>query len=79
MIIRYPDFVQRTLTVSADLQHVRILNGQEIVATHARSFDKGAQIENPGSMAALTEHKHHASQHRHTDRLHQRYRKAVNY
>jgi len=65
------DFVQRTLTVSADLQQVRILNGQEIVATHARSFDKGAQIENPDHIAALTEHKHHASQHRNTDRLHQ--------
>jgi len=65
------NFVQCTLTVLADLQQVRILNGQEIVATHVRSFDKGAQIENPGHIAALTEQKHRASQHRNTDRLHQ--------
>jgi len=65
------NFVQRTLTVSADLQQVRILDGQEIVATHARSFDKGAQIENPDHIAALTDQKHHARQHRNTDRLQQ--------
>jgi len=41
------------------------------VATHIRCFDKGAQIENPNHIAALAEHKHHASQHRNTDRLHQ--------
>jgi transposase len=63
--------VQRTLTIVADLKQVRILNGQELVATHIRSFDKGAQIENPNHIAALAEHKHHASQHRNTDRLHQ--------
>jgi hypothetical protein len=63
--------VQRTLTVVADLKQVRILNGQELVATHIRSFDKGAQIENPNHIAALAEHKRHASQHRNTDRLHQ--------
>ena len=63
--------VQRTLTVVADLKQVRILNGQELVATHIRCFDKGAQIENPNHIAALAEHKHHASQHRNTDRLHQ--------
>jgi len=65
------DYVQQTLTVLADLTQVRILNGQEVVATHIRSLDKGAQIENPNHIAALAEHKHHASQHRNTDRLHQ--------
>jgi len=50
---------------------VRLLNGQEVIATHSRSFDKGAQIENPGHVATLTEYKHHASQHRNTDRLSQ--------
>jgi transposase len=63
--------VQSTLTVCADLKQVRILNGQEVVATHLRSFDKGAQIENPNHIASLTEHKHRASQHRNTDRLQQ--------
>jgi hypothetical protein len=64
-------YVQSTLTVCADLKQVRLLNGQEVVATHIRSFDKGAQIENHEHIATLTEHKHHASQHRNTDRLQQ--------
>lgn len=63
------DYVQRTLTVSADLDQVRLLNGQEVIATHSRSFDRGAQIENPDHVATLAEYKHHASQHRNTDRL----------
>lgn len=65
------DYVQQTVTVLADLTQVRILSGQAVVATHGRSFDKGAQIEAPAHIAALTESKHHASQHRNTDRLHQ--------
>lgn len=63
------DYVRQTLTVLADLEQVRILNGQELVTTHVRSFDKGRQIENPIHIATLTEYKHHASQHRNTDRL----------
>lgn len=64
-------YVQSTLLVCADLKHVRILKGQEVVATHVRSFDKGAQIENPEHIATLTEYKHQANQHRNTDRLQQ--------
>jgi len=63
------DYVQRTLTVVSNLQEVRILNGQEILATHPRSFDKGQQIEITAHIDALLEHKHQASQHRGTDRL----------
>ena len=63
------DYVQRTLTVVSSLQEVRILNGQEVLAIHPRSFDKGQQIEIPAHIEALLEHKHHASQHRGTDRL----------
>jgi hypothetical protein len=48
---------------------VRILNGQEVLASHPRSFDKGLQIEIPAHIEALLEHKHQASQHRGTDRL----------
>jgi len=62
-------YVQRTLTVVSSLQEVRILNGQEVLATHPRSFDKGLQIEIPAHIEALLEHKHQASQHRGTDRL----------
>jgi hypothetical protein len=63
------DYVQRNLTVSADLQQVRILDGQAVLATHPRSFDKGAQIESPQHVEKLVEYKHQASQHRGTDRL----------
>jgi hypothetical protein len=63
------DYVQQTLTVAADLKQVRILNGQEVLATHPRSFDRGAQIEISAHIATLTEYKHQASQHRNTDRL----------
>ncbi len=62
-------YVQCNLTISADLQQVRILNGQEVLATHPRSFDRGLQIENPQHIQALVEQKHQASQHRNTDRL----------
>ena len=39
------------------------------IATHPRSFDRGAQIEIPEHVEKLTEYKHHASQHCNTDRL----------
>jgi transposase len=65
------NYVQQTVAVLADLTQVRILSGQAVVATHGRSFDKGAQIEDPVHIATLTESKHHASQHRNADRLHQ--------
>jgi transposase len=63
------DYVQRTLTVVADPQQVRILEGQTVVATHARSYDRGQCIENPAHIEALAERKHRASQQRGTDRL----------
>ena len=40
--------VRRTLTVLADADRLRIVDGQAIVATHRRSYDKGQQIEDPG-------------------------------
>lgn len=62
-------YVQRNLTVVANLYQVRILNGQEVLATHGRSFDKGRQIESPDHIQALINQKHQASEHRATDRL----------
>jgi len=61
--------VQRTLTVVASPTAVRVLDGAEVVATHARSYDKGQQIEDPAHIAALTARKRQARQHRGTDRL----------
>jgi hypothetical protein len=50
--------VGRTLTLTADLEQVRILDGQHVVACHLRSFDKGAQVEDPAHIAALVAQKH---------------------
>ena len=61
--------VARTLTVAASLDEVRILDGQTVIATHPRSYDRRQQIERPEHLAALLEHKHQASAHRGTDQL----------
>jgi transposase len=46
--------VRRTLTVLADTDRLRIVEGQEILATHQRSYDKGGQIEDPAHVQALS-------------------------
>jgi transposase len=61
--------VQRTLTVLADPQRVRVLDGTVVLATHQRSYDRGAQIEQEAHIQALVERKRGARQHRATDRL----------
>ena len=61
--------VRRMLTLVADLEQVRIFDGQYVIACHPRSFDKGAQVEDPAHIAALVAEKHAARRHRATDRL----------
>jgi transposase len=61
--------VQRLLTVLADPHEVRIVDGAEVLACHRRSYDKGAQIEDPAHVAALVADKCAARRHRGTDRL----------
>lgn len=61
--------VRRPLTLTADLDKVRILDGQHVIACHPRSFDKGTQIEDSAHVAALVAQKHAARRHRATDRL----------
>ena len=61
--------VHRVLTVLASPQQVRVLDGATVIATHPRSYDKGAQIEDPAHIAALTAVKQQARRHRGTDRL----------
>jgi hypothetical protein len=63
--------VRRLLTVVADPAQVRVLDGQQVLASHGRSYDRGAQIEEPDHLQRLVEHKHQARQHRGTDRLSQ--------
>jgi len=61
--------VQRTLTVRADQHRVRILDGADIVAEHARSYDRGEQIEIAAHIDALVERKRAARHHRGLDHL----------
>ncbi len=61
--------VRKTLTVLATPHQVRVLDGTEEVARHARSYDKGEQIEDPAHIEALTEYKRKARHHRSHDRL----------
>ena len=63
-------YVGRTLTVLASEQTVRIVDGNELVATHPRSFDRAAQVEDPTHVAALVSHKRAARTQRAQDRLH---------
>jgi transposase len=61
--------VRRELVVVADEATVRILDGNKVVATHPRSWDKGEQIEIPEHIEALVRYKRHARTHRGLDRL----------
>jgi transposase len=61
--------VGRTLTVLADPDEVRIVDGAEIVARHRRSYDKGERIEDPAHVQALVEQKREAHHHRAADHL----------
>ena len=60
---------RKTLTVVADPERVRILDGQEVAASHPRSYGKGAQIEDPSHIANLVERKAQAHAQRGMGRL----------
>jgi transposase len=64
------DRVRRTLVVLATEQTVRVLDGNAVVATHARHWGKGAQIEDPTHIQPLVEQKREAREGRGMDRLH---------
>jgi hypothetical protein len=61
--------VRRVLTVLANPHAVRVVDGASVLACHARSYDRDAQIEHPGHVEALVKQKAAARQHRATDRL----------
>jgi transposase len=63
------DRTQRTLTVVADIDTVRVADGNEVVATHPRSWDRGQQLEVPEHLERLAAEKKRARQHRGLDRL----------
>jgi len=64
------DRVQRSLTVIADLETVRIVEGQsDVVAMHTRCWDRGQQLEIPEHIERLVAEKKRAREHRGLTRL----------
>ena len=63
------DRTRRTLTVLADTDTVRLVDGNDVVATHVRSWDRGQQLEVPEHLERLAAEKKRARQHRGLDRL----------
>lgn len=63
------DRVRRTLVVRATHTQVRVFDGVELIATHARSHGRGEQIEDPSHVAALVAEKRAARSARGKDRL----------
>ena len=61
--------VRRTLSVLADEARVRVFDGAAEIASHARSYDAGAQIEDAAHVDALVQHKRRARGHRGVDRV----------
>lgn len=58
-----PDYVRSQLTIAANPQQVRVLNGHEQVASHPRHYGKGEQIIQAAHLEALRQHKRQAKQH----------------
>ena len=63
------DRTQRTLVVFADLDELRIVEGNVVVATHPRCWDRGQQIEQPEHLQRLVDEKRRAREQRGLDRL----------
>jgi hypothetical protein len=63
-------YVRRVVVVQATLECVRIVDGNTVIATHRRSWDKGEQVESAEHIAALVAFKRAARHHRGLDRLH---------
>ena len=61
--------VRKSLTVLASTKQVRVLDGQTVVASHARSYDKGQQIESEVHVKDLVERKAQARTQRGMNRL----------
>ncbi len=57
------DRTRRSLTILAELDTVRILENNEVIATHPRSWDRGEQIEISGHIQRLVAAKKRARQH----------------
>ena len=63
------DRTRRTLVVFADLDEVRVVDGNDVVAVHPRCWDRAQQIEQPQHLQRLVDEKRRAREHRGFDRL----------
>jgi transposase len=61
--------VRKTLVVVASPEQVRVLEGNEVIASHPRSYDRRQQIEDPRHVEELVAEKRKARRHRGLDRL----------
>jgi hypothetical protein len=61
--------VGKTLTVLADPDQLRVVNGHQVLACHPRSYGKGEQIEDPAHLQALADQKRQSRRCRATDQL----------
>ena len=61
--------VQSSLEVCATLDQVRVLDGEEVIAIHERSYDKGMQIEDEQHIETLKKRKFNAKSSSSQDRL----------
>lgn len=61
--------VRKPLTLVVSDSIVRVLDGDEEVARHARSWEKGRQIEEDDHLRGLAEHKRKSREHRGRNRL----------
>jgi transposase len=60
---------QKALTLVASDLAVRVLDGDDEIAVHARCWERGRQIENPRHLDGLADQKRHAREHRGRNRL----------
>jgi transposase len=61
--------VRQTVTVVASINKVTIISASDIIASHARSYDRGLQIEDTSHINELTEYKAQAKKARGKNKL----------
>ena len=61
--------VRKTLTVLADPDQLRVVDGHQVLACHPRSYSKGERIEDPAHLQALVDQKRQSRRCRATGQL----------
>lgn len=64
-----PEFVNCCLTLAVSANRVRVLDGDTVIASHARSFGKKQRIDDPAHLDALAANKRKAAALRGRDRV----------